>query len=69
MKKKSINKKTFTVGIPTCYGGESIYETVKSIKNSACNAEFDFIILADSKPIEDSLKTKLKKLGVRIFWN
>jgi len=60
---------TFTVCIPTCYGGESIIETVRSIRASKNVDNFRVLVVADSIPFPEEVKTKLKELGVEIFWN
>jgi len=71
MKSSSINNKklTFTVGITTCYGGESILETVRSIRNSQGIDRFRFIIVADREPINPKVKKELKRYGVELIEN
>ena len=70
---KSLKNKTkyltLTVGITTCYGGESILETVKSIRASQNIGKFRFIIVADRNPISESVKEALKKYDVELIEN
>ena len=47
---------TFTVGIITCYGDDSILDTVKSIRASRGVGKFRFVIIADRNPIKPALK-------------
>lgn len=64
------NKKpTFMVGIPTCYGGESLINTVKTLRASKGVSSFRILIVADRTPIKKSIKDKLKKMGVVVYWN
>ena len=64
------NKKlTFMVGIPTCYGGESLVYTVKTLRASKDVSDFRIVIIADRTPIKKSIKDKLEKMGVKIYWN
>lgn len=58
-----------TVGIPTCYGGESLVTTVKSILTSSGEKKIRIIIIADRNPIPNAVKNELKKLGVELYWN
>lgn len=69
--KNSLNNKklSLTVGITTCYGGESILETVKSIRESKGIDKFHFIIVADRKPIDPKIKKEFKKYGVELIEN
>lgn len=62
-------KHNITVGIPTCYGGESLITTVKSILTSAGERKIRIIIVADRNPIRTTVKNELKKLGVELYWN
>lgn len=57
------------VGIPTCYGGESLINTVKTLRVSKDVANFRIVIISDRTPIKKSIKDKLKKMGVEIYWN
>lgn len=64
------NKKlSLTVGITTCFGGESILETVKSIRASQGVSQFRFIIVADREPISRKIKQEFKKHGVELIEN
>ncbi len=68
--KSSLNKKLkFMVGIPTCYGGESLINTVKTLKESKDVSDFRIVIIADRTPIKKLIKNKLEKMGVKIYWN
>lgn len=60
---------TLTVGIPTCYGGESLVNTVQSLRASSGVPDFRLVIVADRTPIPDSTKKKLQELGVELHWN
>lgn len=64
-----INKLSLTVGITTCYGDESILQTVKSIRNSQGIKDFRFIIIADRIPISEKIKKELKKYKVELIEN
>lgn len=71
--KNSFNKKTenlsLTVGITTCYGEESILDTVKSVRSSKGVEDFRFIFVADRNPIKQSIKRELKKYKVELIEN
>ncbi len=70
MKKNTKNRKlTVTVAIPTCYGGESLYYTAKSIIGSKGVGTFRFILVSDRNPIKPDLKKRLRALGVELYWN
>jgi len=69
MKNSSNKSLTLTVGITTCYGGESILETVKSIRGSKGINKFRFIIVADREPISPKIKKELEKYGVELIEN
>ncbi len=60
---------TLTVAIPTCYGGESLSDTAKGLRNSKGVGNFRFIICADRTPISPEIKSELSKLGVELIWN
>jgi cellulose synthase/poly-beta-1,6-N-acetylglucosamine synthase-like glycosyltransferase len=60
---------TFTVGITTHYGEDSIIKTVKSVRASKGVENFRFIIVADSVPINPTLKKNLKKYDVELIEN
>lgn len=63
------NLVSFTVGITTCYGEDSILDTVRSIRASEGVGNFRFIIIADRKPIHPGIKKILKKLKVELVEN
>src|SRR3989344_6773956 len=70
MKNYSKGKKlTLTVGITTCYGGEPILETIKSIRASKGVGKFRFILIADRIPIKDAIKKEFKKYQVELIEN
>lgn len=69
-------KLTITVGIPTCYGGQSLVETVKSLRSSdpidpgsKSGTSFEILIEADRTPWSESVKKSLKKMRVNSHWN
>lgn len=67
---KKVNKQlTVTVGIPTCYGGQSLVETAKSLRASTGVKKFQFIVVADRTPLKPSIMKKLKALDVKVIWN
>lgn len=57
------------VGIPTCYGGESLVKTAQSIMASVGISQFRFIIVADRTPIKEQNREKLRKMGIELYWN
>lgn len=60
---------TLTVGITTCFGDNSILDSVKSIRAAKGVSKFRFIIVADRKPINPWLKKQLKKYDVELIEN
>ncbi len=60
---------TLTVGIPTCYGGESLVGTVKSLRASRGVPEFRLVVVADRTPVPDAIKQELVRMGVELHWN
>lgn len=60
---------SLTVGIPTCYGGETLLATVRSIRASLGVGKFRFVVVADTTPITAHERTELKKLDVELIWN
>lgn len=62
-------KLTLTVGITTCFGDESIVDTVKSIRASKGVDKFKFIVIADRVPIKPSIKKEFKKLNILLIEN
>ncbi len=70
MKNNTLKKPlTLTIGIPTCYGGESLVETAESIYASTSIGKIQFIIVADRTPLTPKIQTRLKELGVSVTWN
>lgn len=62
-------KLSVTIVIPTCYGGDSLITTAKSIYASKDVAKFRFIIVSDRFPIKPATKKILEKMGIEIYWN
>ncbi len=62
-------KLTITVGIPTCYGGQSLVETVRSLRASKFEENFEILIEADRTSWTNGVKTALKDMGVKSHWN
>lgn len=68
--KRMKNKKlTVTIGIPTCYGGVSLVETVRGIRRAVLGAKTKVIVIADRTPIKPSVARELKSMNVRLIWN
>lgn len=65
-----MNKKLkVTVGIPTCYGGQSLVETVKTLRASEYDERFEILIEADRTPLTAGVKKVLLGMGVKLHWN
>lgn len=64
-----MKKLTATIVIPTCYGGDSLIATAKSIYASKAVAKFRFLIISDRNPIKAETKKTLQKMGIEIYWN
>ena len=60
---------TFTVAIPTYYGGYGLIKTAKSIINSKGVGKFRFLVSVDGNPLQGEVKNQLKKLGVEVIEN
>ncbi len=60
---------SLTVVIPTCYGGQSLLQTVKSLRASKGVEDFRLIVVADRTPITPRVKKELSGLGVELYWN
>lgn len=60
---------TFTVGIPTYYGGESLVRAVDSILASESVGAFEIIITVDGNPLEQDIREQLKKRKVTVIEN
>lgn len=60
---------TFTVAIPTYYGGFGLLKTAKSILESKNVGKFRFIVSVDGNPLQREVKNQLKKLGVEVIEN
>lgn len=60
---------TMTVGITTCYGAESILDTVRSVRQSKDVGDFRFVIVADRVPLTQALKRRLADYNVELLEN
>lgn len=60
---------SITVGITTNYGKEQLLDTVKSLRASKDVEGFRFIIVADSVPVSEYVKSELKKYDVELIEN
>jgi hypothetical protein len=58
-----------TVGIPTCYSGESLVRTVESIRNADMGQSVRILVTADRTPMTKSVKDRLQQLKVEVTWN
>jgi len=67
--KTSKDKMSVTVGIPTCYGGQSLVETVKSLRATQGGRDVTIIVTADRTPLSFEVKKQLKALDVELHWN
>jgi hypothetical protein len=68
--------KNISIGIPTCYGGEtlvktaeSIYESVEYLKSQKPYVRVQFLVAADRTPLSPEVLSRLEKLGVDVTWN
>ena len=55
-----------TVGIYTCFGGSSLVNAVRSIREAEGGNEVEIVIFADGKPMSNEVKEGLKKLDAKI---
>ncbi len=60
---------TFTVGIPTYYGGPALVKAVESILNSKNVDKFRLIVTVDGNPLKKEIADSLKKLGAEVIEN
>jgi cellulose synthase/poly-beta-1,6-N-acetylglucosamine synthase-like glycosyltransferase len=63
------NKLTFTIGIPTYYGGPGLIKTAKSILASKGVSKFRFIFCVDGNPLDASIEAQLKDLGIEVVFS
>lgn len=65
------NKKTLsiTVGIATCYSGDSLVKTVESIRNANLGESVKILVTADRAPMSKTVLDGLKRLRVGVTWN
>lgn len=67
MKKDTL---TVSVGIPTCYGGDSLVSTARTIRKSkGVDRRMPFFVVADRMPLTQHVTSSLKKLHVNVQWN
>lgn len=65
-----MNKKLkITIGIPTCYGGQSLVETVRTLRASKFDSDFEILIEADRTPWTKEVKKSIKAMGAKSHWN
>lgn len=69
MRHNTYKKITFSVGIPTYYGGESLVRAVKSILSSKNVGKFEIVVTVDGNPLERDIKQKLLDLGIKLIEN
>lgn len=67
--KRKTQHSTITVGIPTCYGGQSLVETVRSIRKAKNGNTVRIMITADRTPITPVVADALIKLRTELTWN
>ncbi len=67
--KRKTQHSTITVGIPTCYGGQSLVETVRSIRKAKNGNTVRIMIIADRTPITPVVADALIKLRTELTWN
>lgn len=60
---------SFTVGIPTYYGGPSLAAAVKSIRASKGVGKFRLIVSVDGTNLKCNITRQLKQLGVEVINN
>lgn len=65
--RNSMEKKvSFTVGIPTYYGGPGLVKTVQSVLAFRDVQPFRLIVCVDGKPLQRDIGEQLKKMGAEI---
>jgi cellulose synthase/poly-beta-1,6-N-acetylglucosamine synthase-like glycosyltransferase len=61
---------SFTVGIPTYYGGPSLIQAIKSVLASKGVAKnFRFIVTVDGNPLKKNIRQQLEKLKIEVIEN
>lgn len=63
------NNLKISIGIPTCYGGKSLVETIKTLRKGALGANLEIIVEADRTPLTPEVKKALKDTRVKLHWN
>ncbi len=58
------DKLTITVAITSCYSGESIIKTIKSLRDCTGGREVIIRLVTDTIPLSQSMKRRLNSLGV-----
>lgn len=60
---------SLSVGIPTCYSGESLIETLGYIRASKVVFPFSITVVADRTPVTESQLQAINALNVDFTWN
>lgn len=60
---------SFTVGIPTYYGGPALVKAVESLMASERVQPFRLIVTVDGNPLDETIEKQLKQLGAEIIFN
>lgn len=60
---------TFTVGIPTYYGGPALVRAAESILSSKNVDKFRLIVTVDGNPLKKEIADSLKKMGAEVIEN
>ena len=63
-----MTKTTVTIGIPSSFAGESLFETARTIKIAQKKENYSLKIYADRTPISPKLRQELEKLKFEINW-
>lgn len=58
-----------SIGIPTCYGGQSLVDTIKTIYNSDYKGEVEILVEADKTPLSSEVRKTLRRMKVKLHWN
>ena len=63
------NNLSFTVGIPTYYGGESLIRAVDSVLASRGVGKFDIMVTVDGNPLDAKIRQALLQREVKLIEN
>lgn len=63
------NQLSFTVGIPTYYGGPALVRATKSILRSKNVGPFRLIVCIDGNPLDPKIEQQLLDLGVEVVFS